>query len=289
VVLKWQSTTETLKPLDDKDEEERYKQGVRKFDFDRGLAPFPLETVQQWHKLTLHFSPDFIAHIQPFPFFVTASPLSTSTSSHSSTSRRVTSRERQRQDEHEDSRNEEGSIVFRYSEIPEILIPVGASPPEVTRLSMDKSHILEAVIRQTPSKTAAEVLAQVELCFIVFVCGHSFTALQQWKRLISLISQSLYALQTRPAFFVHFLRVLSNQMCEMPADLFMNPLSSQNFLSSAFKELVEMVQEWIGTADGSLSSAMEKELQNLQRMLTKKFHFDLDCLQNKDDAPTIVD
>jgi A1 cistron-splicing factor AAR2 len=66
-VRRWCPAHELLLPLDDEDEVDRYAAGVRRFDFDGGLAPYDLASAPVWRALTRHVSSATLARISPGP------------------------------------------------------------------------------------------------------------------------------------------------------------------------------------------------------------------------------
>lgn len=52
VVRKWNAAEEGLEPLEDEQQAARYAEGVRRFDFDSGLAPYDLATCAVWRELS---------------------------------------------------------------------------------------------------------------------------------------------------------------------------------------------------------------------------------------------
>ena len=51
--------------LDLKTRSVRYADGVRSFDFDRNLGPYPLELREQWAELTRHTTAELVQKIEP--------------------------------------------------------------------------------------------------------------------------------------------------------------------------------------------------------------------------------
>ncbi|CAE7363003.1 unnamed protein product [Symbiodinium pilosum] len=47
------------------DEEFRYADGARSFDFDRNLGPYPLELQEQWGELTRHATAELVSKVEP--------------------------------------------------------------------------------------------------------------------------------------------------------------------------------------------------------------------------------
>jgi A1 cistron-splicing factor AAR2 len=64
-VLRWDPETEELVGLENQDEELRYADGVRGYDFDSNLGPYPHELDSQWRELTRHATADLVERIEP--------------------------------------------------------------------------------------------------------------------------------------------------------------------------------------------------------------------------------
>ena len=65
IVRRWSLEHEVLVPLNDEDEEARYAAGVKKFDFDAGLAPYDLGSLWLWQSLTRFISGKTTARVAP--------------------------------------------------------------------------------------------------------------------------------------------------------------------------------------------------------------------------------
>ncbi|KAK9837719.1 hypothetical protein WJX74_003717 [Apatococcus lobatus] len=75
VVMRWDASVEALTDLPDQDEVDRYTLGVRRYDFDAGLAPYNLSAYATWQRLSGHITPAVIEQLQPTPqawFSITA-------------------------------------------------------------------------------------------------------------------------------------------------------------------------------------------------------------------------
>jgi A1 cistron-splicing factor AAR2 len=64
-VLRWNGEVELLDELTDEDEAGRYAQGVRRFDFDAGLAPYNLPAWPVWQEIAGRVTSDLIERIMP--------------------------------------------------------------------------------------------------------------------------------------------------------------------------------------------------------------------------------
>lgn len=65
LVRRWDAATETLVPFEDDDEEARFAEGARRFDFDAGLAPYDLRSYAQWVALARFITPPLLDRLSP--------------------------------------------------------------------------------------------------------------------------------------------------------------------------------------------------------------------------------
>lgn len=64
-VWRWSDYHEALMRLPDEEEEERYRQGVKRFDFDAGLAPYDLRSLGVWRSLSRYLDGEAIHKLSP--------------------------------------------------------------------------------------------------------------------------------------------------------------------------------------------------------------------------------
>lgn len=64
-VFRWDAETEELVRLENSEEEARFADGVRSFDFDAHLGPYPLQLSSQWAELTRHATANLVSKIEP--------------------------------------------------------------------------------------------------------------------------------------------------------------------------------------------------------------------------------
>ena len=122
-------------------------------------------------------------------------------------------------------------------ELIESLPPSSNRPSEITALMMDKSKLLEYMIKSSFNGSPMQLLGELQLGFLMFMLLYSYPGLQQWKELIYTICCSETFLQSNQNFAAAFMRVLYSQLNFTPADFFENELSVDNFLRPAVTAL----------------------------------------------------
>lgn len=87
---------------------------------------------------------------------------------------------------------------------------------ELSQLHLDSSTLLDSVVTQYFDNNWEELLAEVQLSFMLFMLIFSFPALQQWKALVNLICKSERALVAQPNFTSCFIRLFYEQLQYSP-------------------------------------------------------------------------
>eukprot|EP01128_Nolandella_sp_AFSM9_P011788 TRINITY_DN8708_c0_g1_i1.p1 TRINITY_DN8708_c0_g1~~TRINITY_DN8708_c0_g1_i1.p1 ORF type:complete len:460 (+),score=119.79 TRINITY_DN8708_c0_g1_i1:222-1601(+) len=65
MVLQWDAESETLVPEKDEEQAERLRKGVRAFDFDKNLGPYPLDMYKQWQMMTNFITAKTLKRVLP--------------------------------------------------------------------------------------------------------------------------------------------------------------------------------------------------------------------------------
>lgn len=104
---------------------------------------------------------------------------------------------------------------------------------------LDKSQVTERLIYTFFAGRWEELLAEIQLSFLLFMLLYSYPALEQWKRLISLICSSESYMLFNQEFTCLFLRIFYEQLNFSPDDFFETELSKSNFLNPCLTNLFE--------------------------------------------------
>ncbi|KAI9354086.1 AAR2 protein-domain-containing protein [Zopfochytrium polystomum] len=125
--------------------------------------------------------------------------------------------------------------------------PRGASPEVVTKYSLDKSWLLRQTLESKYQGDYKQLLAELQICFILFLVGQAFDGLEQWKCLVQLLCLSVEAIpELAGSLYFDFLGVFHAQLEECPTDFFIDVLSSSSFLRLAIVNLVSNMSDTLG-------------------------------------------
>lgn len=163
--------------------------------------------------------------------------------------------------------------VARFSDLKMVEMEIMESIPEgpqkasaLTAMMMDKSDIIEHLIKFFYNGSSLDLLGEIQLSFVLFMMLYSYPALNQWKQLIYAVCSSERYLQNNPPFTAAFMRVLFGQLNFAPADFFENELSTQNFLRPAITALFSAL------SGAAVNPTLFEHKKRLRAFLQKKFN-----------------
>lgn len=107
-------------------------------------------------------------------------------------------------------------------------LDASAKALELSQLYLDNSPLLESVVSQYFDSSWEELLAEMQLSFMLFMLIFSYPALQQWKALVNLICRSERVLVAQPNFTSCFIRLFYEQLQYSPG------INMQNYAISQF-------------------------------------------------------
>lgn len=300
-VFRWDPETEELVRLENQEEELRYADGVRGYDFDASLGPYPHELDAQWQELTRHATADLVDRIEPISKTVRAKRAEydgggdkdMSSSADAPAVDPETPSEQQQQNPEPEQRSQAvaprlesnlGSGSLFFSTVPRPRRVKGNSPLETTRLHMDRSAQLEEMISRDYRGKELGVLGELQLAYIAFLLGQNYDGFEQWKALLLLLCSCESAVTTRPELFAELLRGFFAQLTQAPQDLFGDDLTKENFLGTCAISLLELC----GAAEAPLK--LQKRCGKLRELVTEKFGVSTEDLALLgEDAPQVVD
>jgi len=317
-VLRWDPETEELVRLANAEEEARYADGVRGFDFDANLGPYPLELDSQWQELTRHATAELVDKIEPISKTVRAkraeyderglaeravpapdacdelqeedggSCMETSScmAVDGAPQQEEVDSGRAQQQLHTEAQLESnlGSGNLFFSAVPRCRKLKGLSPAETTLLHMDRSGQLDEMIGKEYDGKELGIIGELQLAYIAFLLGQNYDGFEQWKALLNFICSCETAVASRPELFAELLRAFFAQLSQAPEDLFGEDLTRENFLGSCALSLLEL-------CDSEASpQKLRKRCGKLRELVQQKFGISTEDLAFLgEDAPQVVD
>nr|XP_045599708.1 protein AAR2 homolog [Procambarus clarkii]XP_045599709.1 protein AAR2 homolog [Procambarus clarkii]XP_045599710.1 protein AAR2 homolog [Procambarus clarkii]XP_045599712.1 protein AAR2 homolog [Procambarus clarkii] len=172
---------------------------------------------------------------------------------------------------------------FRFSKFPARPYRDGATPSEVTRYSLDSSYSIRQMIAKVDKPES--MLAELQLAFICFLVGQVWDGWEHWRRLLSDLCRAEELVKQYPELYNKFLSILHFQIYEVPEDLFIDIVESNNFLASALTALFANISD----NAAALPVSLVKKASRFKVHITNKFKWDLSVEDEGEDAPVIVE
>ncbi|KAL5214528.1 hypothetical protein ABZP36_003680 [Zizania latifolia] len=306
IVRKWHAQEERLTKLSE-EEETRYSEAVRRFEFDSHLGPYNLNSFGDWEQLSTYLSPSVIERLEPIGGEITIAWESSWMDKAPQTDM-----QRRLMEQLKDGKFAKNAPVQSerrgcyYTAIPASVKHSSISMDELTALNLDKTSLLESVLAKNYQGQENLLLGELQFSFIAFLMGQSLEAFMQWKALVNLLFNCSEApLHTRTNMFVKFIRAIYYQFIhgfqhmhdsrsgeDMGSSLFLDEawFSRDIFLYRLSKDFFAVILE-APVVDGDLLSWTRK----LKSLLETTFGWDLENnvvnLIDEDDefAPVVVE
>ncbi|CAN6270898.1 unnamed protein product [Urochloa humidicola] len=294
IVRKWDAQEERLIKLSE-EEEIRYSEAVRRFEFDDQLGPYNLESYGDWKQLSNYLSQSAIERLEPIGGEITIAwePSWMDKAPQSDMERRLMEQLRESKFAKNVPVQSERRGCY-YTSIPASVKHKNVSGGDLTALNLDKTSLLESVLDKHYQGQEDLLLGELQFAFIAFMMGQSLEAFMQWKALVNLLlSCSEAFLRTFYYQLKHgFQRTHDSRSEDAGNSLFLDEawFSRDIFLYCLSKDFFTVVFE-AHVVDGDLLSWARK----LKTLLETTFGWDLEDnavnLIDEDDefAPVVVE
>mmetsp|Transcript_60035 Transcript_60035/g.140330 ORF Transcript_60035/g.140330 Transcript_60035/m.140330 type:complete len:406 (+) Transcript_60035:28-1245(+) len=293
-VFRWDPEGEEL-TRPSPDEEYRYADGARSFDFDQNLGPYPLELREQWAELTRHATAELVQKVEPVSGRVRSKRAEYDESKNGGAPPEAAQEAAEGaeggdevMEDVRDVKKEEtlesntGSLFF--SAVPRRRKKPCRTAVETTQLYMDRTAQLEEMLSKAYGGNELAILGELQLAYIAFLLGQNFDGFEQWRALLQLLCGCEEATLRRPELYAELLRTFFAQLDQAPSDLFGDDLTKDNFLGSCALSLLEICD----TEASALK--LRKRCIKLRQLVEQKFGLSTQELALLgEDAPEIVD
>lgn len=300
-VRKWNMSEEILCTVEE-EEETGYKQGVLDFDFDAGLAPYDLKGHKQWKNLSKFITRNILERILPVNGYISIMneavnmSLTGATPAEKDLMAQLGSAKGQEYAEHNSKQASEGGNCF-YTDIP---IPVDLRGADLTAIHLDKSPVLESLLKLKFPNNHNEILGELQFAFLTFVLCQSLQGLRQWKSLLSLMLGCESAFQNSQAeLFLAFSKVLKSQLqfCfqntssgesdDYFASVWTESMIEESFLKECLLTFLSRVFEAAGLESG-VDVELYTECQSISQLVCSKLGWQVENSDSGEYAPVVV-
>lgn len=164
----------------------------------------------------------------------------------------------------------------RFTKVPS-LHSNAASPAEISESHMDAIRAIEMYFSLFTEPF--EAIREIQLSFVLFLCGSSVDALSHWRKILGILTKSDSATSKFSYFYRRYLNVLKVQLPELPEELMMPTANN-----TIFKDIRQLI---VNCTLGGL----KVEADSLAAHLTTTMSWFFDDLfdENPEDLPVIVE
>ncbi|MBA0583347.1 hypothetical protein Gorai_014207, partial [Gossypium raimondii] len=188
VVRMWDQQEERLIKVPE-EEEERYRQAVRSFEFDKHLGPYDLSLYADWKRLSNYITKSTIERLEPIGGEITVTYEHGMLKNTCKSAMERVLDEQLRNSKFSSPAEKHPKRGCYYTPIPRIIKRKGIESEQLTSLNLDKAstELLETLLVKDYGGSEESLLGELQFAFIAFLMGQSLEAFMQWKSLVSLL------------------------------------------------------------------------------------------------------
>lgn len=248
----------------------------------RFLAPYDFQQLKKWQQLSNYINEDVIERTKPECGVIRTSAEFQSCSDadrpkgQSPLNRNINIRTNQTEDELLPDLKIVPGTALRFTKIP-ALYPNTASPAEISECHLDAIRAIEQYF--SAFSEPFEALREIQMSFVLFLCGCSVDALAHWRKCLGLLTKSDSAVSKFNYFYRCYLDILIAQLPELPDELMMPTPNN-----TIFKDIRQLI---INCTLAGLKDDADTFSANLSRSMN--WHFNDLFIENPEDLPVVVD
>ena len=255
VVRRWDPCQEDLLELADPDELMRYELGVRRFDFDDGLAPYTPAIGHGWRALAAFVTTEVIKRcgvstgsrigiVESGDGEGLRSPVKHGEKEEKDISLETDHRQDHQQEQLNQDRPRAPAVVKAcFTPLLEARRRrPGMKAADITRYNLDPTRRVQDLVDDAFGGDFGLFLGEFQLAFVLFLTVSSLDGLEHWKAVVATFCACEGAIESKPDHVAQFLQTLAEQLGHIPADFFSDPISGPgNFLMPCLCDLFALV------------------------------------------------
>ncbi|CAF1155615.1 unnamed protein product [Rotaria magnacalcarata] len=293
ILMRW-STTENLFQRQQLTPDEYETRRNQRYELDRFLGQYPLDTYRQWLALSNHLRYDFIEKLIPINGYICSAevfdiPTHTKRTEEFSEPKSLSEAESRLP-----KMTLNAEFAFRFTVIEKKMNLCSGS--DLTQSKLDRTNELEKIIFERFDTNIYGILCELQLSFIVFFLGHYYDGLEQWKCLLQLICSCKKAFCRWPMFYVDVLQTMYFQLKEFSNDsladenLFVDIDQQANAIYKSLENLFANVSAFNDNQqmEGNDSEKLIERCAKMKQFLHETYNWAFDD-EPEDEKPVIVE
>ena len=244
-IRKWDKEIQDFVVLK-QEQQDNFEIGIKNLDFDAFLGMYPMDKLEIWKEVSFLISKKILERIEPVSRkYVTTSKEYDSANCY----------------------NVKSNIFF--TSLPNKKFIHKLNPDKLTKKYMDKSSIMEELIKNEYNNDYKLLLGELQYSFVTFLLGEIYESFEQWKNILILIFSCREAIITETKFFCDFIEIIYYQIRNYPKDFFRDEILLNNFFSKMLENFILYCYDEKNKIDNSVFQRVVR----LRKFLKEVFNF----------------
>jgi A1 cistron-splicing factor AAR2 len=266
----------------------------QRYELDRLLGQYPLDTYRQWLSLSNHLRYDFLERLVPLNGQICSANVF-NINEHQKT-----------QEDFSVPKNltEAESRLPKMIPNPEFAVrwtkieykKSSHSGSDLTQSKLDRTNELEQIINERFDSNIYGILCELQFSFIVFFLGQLYDGFEQWKCIFHLICSCQKAFCHWPTVYIDFLQTIYFQLKYFATDssvgenLFVDIDQQDNYIYKSLENLFANISAFNDNQqmEGNDSDKLIERCQKMKQFLTETYQWNFDD-EPDDEKPIIVE
>lgn len=177
-------------------------------------------------------------------------------------------------------------------EIPRLLKSKELSVKELTSGNMDKSKLLDMIIREKYDNKYEVFLGEYQYAYLAFLLCQSLEGFEQWKKMTIIVLECVEALLNEhlKSFFVNYIDILINQLIidEDSTETFEimeeEDMLNKSFIKKGIINFVYNLEEY-----ENLDGKLKEKIGELKRKVKEKYEWEVEkACSDEEEEPVVV-
>ncbi|CAF1381910.1 unnamed protein product [Adineta steineri] len=296
VLIRW-SPTENLFQREQLTSEEYETRRNQRYEFDRLLGQYPLDTYRQWLSLSNHLNYDFIQTILSPNGHICSANIYDINEDKKTTEEYSIPKNLTEAESRLPKMIPNPQYALRFTKIEnKNKIKSLHSGSDLTQSKLDRTDDLEKILSERFNSNIYGILCELQLSFIVFFLGHLYDGFEQWKSLFHLICSCQKAFCRWPTVYVDFLQTIYFQLKYFSTDLttgehlFVDIDQQENSIYKSLENLFANISAFNDNQqmEGSDNEKLIQRAEKMKQFLNETYKWTFDD-EPEDEKPIVVE
>ncbi|CAF0772006.1 unnamed protein product [Adineta ricciae] len=293
VIMRW-SPTQNLFQREHLTPDEYEARRNQRYDMDRLLGAYPLDTYRQWLSLSNHLRYDFLEKLLPSNGQICSANVYNPNEHKKTTHECTVPKNLTEAESRLPKMTADPQFALRFTAIEKKSSDYSGS--DLTQSKLDRTDELERICLERFDSDIHGLLCELQMSFIVFFLGHLYDGFEQWKSLFRLICSCQKAFRRWPNVYIDFLQTIYFQLKYFSADsatgehFFVDIDQQENYIYKSLENLFVNLSAFNDNEqmEGSDTEKLLARAEKMKKFLNETYKWTFDD-EPDDEKPIIVE